>query len=202
MTTDLILIRHGETDWNIEGRYQGQAGLGLNSRGRAQALKAVASLSGIAVDAIYASDLERACETADIIARALRLPVTLDARLREIHQGDWQAVLYADIQAQYPTELQQFRSDPLHHAPPGGETLTALAVRVIAALEDISRQHPAQRVVIVTHKLPIALIRCVTEGRHACEVWNAIPGNAQSLRLRWHKDCSETIFQQWLAAAG
>jgi probable phosphoglycerate mutase len=86
--TTLILVRHGETDWNIAGRYQGQADPPLNAKGRAQAESVAAQLIGTHIDAIYSSDLQRARETAETIGTKLKRPVQIGKELREINQGE------------------------------------------------------------------------------------------------------------------
>src|SRR4030067_2492051 len=97
----LILIRHGETDWNVDGRWQGQADVPLNARGIAQAEETAQSLSNVKFAAIYSSDLARARQTAEALSRIVGLPVQTDARLREIHQGAWQGLRVPEIEAQY-----------------------------------------------------------------------------------------------------
>lgn len=95
--TRLILVRHGETDWNVEGRYQGHSDVPLNARGRAQAARLAEALRGSDIRAIYSSDLARARETAEALAHATRLAVQHDPRLREIDQGDWEGMLFLEI---------------------------------------------------------------------------------------------------------
>ena len=185
MGTDLLLVRHGQTDWNVEGRYQGQDGPGLNAAGRAQAEAVARELAAARPEALFSSDLPRALETAQIIGRIVGLPVQLEPRLREIHQGIWQGMLYSDIQRQYGEALRRFREDPLHSPPPGGETLARLKARIIAALDDIAARRPDSRVVVVTHKLPIALLRCMEADCPFDRVWQMIPDNAQVITLRW-----------------
>lgn len=129
--TQLILIRHGETDWNVEGRWQGQADVPLNERGRAQAVQLAQELKDDGIDAIYSSDLIRALETAEKLSEATKLSVQIDRRLREIHQGEWQGMLVSEIQTRYADRFARRRDDPLHIAPPGGETVAQVKTRVI-----------------------------------------------------------------------
>lgn len=185
MTATLILMRHGQTDWNVEGRYQGQSNNPLNELGRQQAHQAAAALQGVKIEHIYSSDLLRAQQTAQIAADLLHLPVTVDARLREIHQGKWQGMLYADIQRDFAQELQRFREMPLKYSPPSGETLAEVATRFFAALDEISTVHTQGNVIIVTHKLPIALVRCHTENIPLARVWDALPANAEHQQIVW-----------------
>lgn len=162
--TRLLVVRHGETAWNVEGRYQGQADPPLNDRGTAQAEEAAARLENAGVDAIYTSPLKRAAQTAEAIARRLSLPVRTDPRLMEIHQGRWQEQLVTDIQMQYPELLAQWRADPWSTSPPDGETLQAVRQRVTAAVADIVARHPDETVVVVTHRIPIGMIKMAYQG--------------------------------------
>jgi broad specificity phosphatase PhoE len=102
--TRLLLVRHGETDWNTTGRFQGQADPPLNANGRAQAASLAAQLAQTRIGAIYSSDLQRARDTAEIVARKLGMTVRVDRRLREINQGEWDGMLTTDIIARYPVE--------------------------------------------------------------------------------------------------
>lgn len=174
-----MLIRHGETDWNVEGRYQGQADPPLNERGRAQARRVAKALQGQRLDALYASDLRRAAETAEAIGRATGLAVRYDPRLREIHQGEWQGLLVTEIERRYPELFRRWQVAPLRVTLPGGESITQMQERVLAAVEDIVRQHPGQRVAIVAHKLPIAVIKCRYQDIPLEHLWDLIPPNAE-----------------------
>lgn len=175
--TTLYLIRHGETPWNVEGRYQGQLDPPLNPNGLRQARETAARLAPLGFEAIYSSDLARARQTADALARQTGLPVQLDPRLREIHQGRWQGVLITNIRKRWPRELHGWETDPWHHAPPGGETLPRLQRRVFAAVDDIAARHPTGRVAVFTHKLPIALLKIRWRGHPAQNIWALLPAN-------------------------
>ncbi|HZW02320.1 MAG TPA: histidine phosphatase family protein [Anaerolineaceae bacterium] len=157
--TRLLLVRHGETAWNVEGRYQGQADPPLNERGQAQAAQLAGRLAGAGIDVIYASPLRRALQTAEAIARRTGAPVRTDPRLMEIHQGRWQEQLVTDIQANYPELFARWQADPWRSHPPEGESLTAVQQRVSAAVDDILAGHRGQTVALVTHRIPIGLIK-------------------------------------------
>lgn len=177
--TRLILIRHGETDWNAEGRWQGQIDVPLNEKGREHARRLATELAGEGIQALFASDLSRALETAQPLAEALNLPIQTDARLREINQGDWQGLLVTEIQARY-AELFQMRTDNPHSiAPPGGETVPQVQERVVQALDEIIRRHPQETVAIVAHGFVIAVLRIRLENRALDEVWDLIPGSGE-----------------------
>ena len=157
--TDIIIIRHGETTWNVEGRYQGQADPPLNNRGLDQAHEVAELLEDYNLELIYSSPLIRASKTAQVIADQLHIPLHTDARLSEINQGDWQTRLRAEIESLYPDLFQRWETEPWAVTPPGGEGLTAVQSRVYAAIDDIVDHHPGSRVGLVTHRIPIALIK-------------------------------------------
>jgi broad specificity phosphatase PhoE len=163
----------------VEGRYQGQADPPLNDRGRAQARRVAETLQGQRLDALYASDLRRAAETAEAIGQATGLAVRYDPRLREIHQGEWQGLPVTEIERRYPNLFRRWQEAPLTVTLPGGESIAQMQERVLAAVEDIARQHPVQRVAIVAHKLPIAVIKCRYQDIPLERIWDLIPPNAE-----------------------
>src|SRR5947208_8271356 len=122
--TTLLLARHGETDWNREGRWQGWADPPLNEAGRSQAHELAEQLRHVSFDAVYSSDLRRAHETAEIVAAPHGVPVVPDEGLREIDIGPWSGLTRAVIEERYPSGER-----------PGGETREEHAARVLAAVE-------------------------------------------------------------------
>jgi broad specificity phosphatase PhoE len=153
--TTLILVRHGETDWNRDGRWQGHADEPLNDRGREQARALADELGGEDVAAVYSSDLSRARETAEIIAARLARPVDVDARLREVHIGGWSGLTTAEIEARFPDEVARWHGEDPGHTFDGGESYAAMGERVVAALEEIAARHPEEQVLVVLHGGPI-----------------------------------------------
>jgi len=178
MITTIYTIRHGETPWNIEGRYQGQLDPPLTERGLQQAQSTAAQLAPLGFDAIYSSDLARARQTAEALAAEIGLPVQLDSRLREIHQGEWQGVLIRDIRRDWPDEIGGWEDDPWNHYPPGGESLQQQQARVFAAFDDIAARHPRGKVAVFTHKLPIALLKIRFQAHAPEQIWSLLPANA------------------------
>jgi 2,3-bisphosphoglycerate-dependent phosphoglycerate mutase len=160
-TTEFIFVRHGETDWNAEGRIQGHNGPGLNTLGRQQAAEAAQSLIGTRVDAIYSSDLERAHQTAEIIAQAVGVPVQIDARLRERAHGDWEAKTTKDLDVEVPDWRKLWQRVDLDMSAPGGESTRQVVARIGPVLEEIAAAHPGGRVVIVTHGGIIGTLRTI-----------------------------------------
>lgn len=185
--TQLWLVRHGQTDWNRQGRYQGQADPPLNAAGLAQAeaLAGQLAASGERFAAIYASDLQRARDTAEVIGAALGLPAKVDARLREINLGRWEGMLAVDIVRQYPAEWAQRERDPWNSPAPGGETPAAVAARVEAAANDIAQAHPAGTVLIVAHGFALATLLCRARGHPLVEVYSLVPPNAHPEVVVW-----------------
>ena len=178
MSTTIYMIRHGETPWNIEGRYQGQLDPPLTEKGQQQAQATALKLAPLGFDAIYSSDLTRARQTAEALARATGLPIQFDSRLREIHQGKWQGVLIGDIRKGWPDELAGWENDPWNHHPPEGESLQAQQARVTAAFDDIVARHLSGKVAVFTHKLPIALLKIRLQGPPPEQIWSLLPANA------------------------
>jgi 2,3-bisphosphoglycerate-dependent phosphoglycerate mutase len=134
--TTLLLVRHGETDWNADGRLQGHTDRPLSDHGRRQARKLAEELSGEEIEAVYSSDLARARETAEVVGDRLGLPVELDPELREKDWGNWEG-------------LTAVERDRVEFA---GESTEAHQQRMLRALERISERHPGDaRVLVVTH---------------------------------------------------
>ena len=181
----VCLVRHGQTDWNLEGRYQGQSDVPLNENGRLQARALAQQLQGQYFAAAYTSDLQRASETAGIIAAFIGLTVTPDPRLREINQGEWEGQLVEVIKARFAGLWQQRTVDPASIRPPGGETVEEVAWRVYAVLDDIARQHPAGPVLVVSHGLALATVICKVRGIPIGQAYTVIPDNATPLWVDW-----------------
>ena len=183
--TKFWLVRHGQTDWNVSGRWQGQSSSapGLNVVGVAQAQALREQLRGLHFSAIYSSDLLRARQTAALIAEPRGLAVSLEPRLREIHLGVWEGMLSAEILARYPLELEERQRDPLHARPPGGESVAALALRALAAVRDIAAAGPDAQVLIVAHGVALAVLICQAAGVSLAEVYQYIPDNARPVCL-------------------
>lgn len=151
----LLLIRHAETEHNAQARCQGQSDPPLSAEGLRQAAALAARLAGEEVHAVYAADLRRATETAAAIAAAHGLAVHTDPRLREMAFGEWEGLTWAEIGVRYPQEWAAWQADPLHVAPPGGETLAQVAARVRSVFEAIAERHSDQCVAVVSHGGPL-----------------------------------------------
>lgn len=140
----VLVVRHGQSEWNADGRWQGQSESPLSELGRAQARAATAAVG--AVDAIVASDLERAATTAAIIAEGTGIgPVLTDHRLRERHAGSFEGLTRDEIEAAHPGHLASGRR------PPGWESDASVQERVLAALDDLAVRTPDGEVLVVAH---------------------------------------------------
>ncbi|HUK95572.1 MAG TPA: histidine phosphatase family protein [Gaiellaceae bacterium] len=151
--TTLLLVRHGETDWNRDERFQGQADPPLNQTGRSQAVDLSVLLAADPLSAVYTSPLQRAFETAEIIAAAHGLePSTVEA-LREMYDGSWEGLTRAEVEERFPHEYARWLE---HRRGPGdGESYDGLCGRVVPAILEIAAAHPNGRVLAVTHAGPI-----------------------------------------------
>jgi len=181
--TRLYLVRHGETDWNLQGRWQGQADVALNDHGRQQAQQSAVKLAAIPLEAIYSSDLSRAAETARAIGRVNPAPLVLEPRLREIHQGEWQGLLVGEIQASYADAYQQRLPHPLMMAAPGGETTQQVRDRALAAVGDLLAAYPRGNVAVVSHGFTLAVLLTHFRKIPFEKVWDQVPHNAEIIEL-------------------
>jgi len=157
--TLLLVVRHGETEWNRDERIQGHHDVALSARGVEQAERLAEWLASEPIHAVYSSDLQRARRTADILA-AGRAEVREDARLREACMGAFETLTTAEIRARYPEEFQAWRADSARHRPPGGETLECLRRRCVEALNEHLPKHPGQTVLVATHGGSARVIVC------------------------------------------
>ena len=151
--TRLILVRHGETTWNAEGRIQGHLNSPLSPLGYEQALAVRSRLKGVGAAAIYTSDLARTQETIRPLAELLNVPVSPRFDLREKCYGEWEGMTPAEVESAFPGEWTRFRSRPdLDFHIPGGETWHDVQIRVVAACREIlSRHEPGDTMIVVGH---------------------------------------------------
>ncbi len=182
----LLLARHAPTDWNNEGRYQGQQDIELGPGGRRLASLLARRLALEPIDQVRCSDLRRAHETARIVSEKRGLPVAPDARLRELSFGAWEGLSHDEIRQRYPQELAAWEADPLRTAPPGGETLAHLAERVGSFLADLTREAgPERAVLVVGHRGSLQVLLCLALGlppEFRWKFWIA-PASLSELRL-------------------
>lgn len=183
--TRLFAIRHGETGWNAERRIQGQRDIELNARGRWQALQLPRALADEAIDAVYASDLRRAHDTARALADATGLAVRLDVGLRERAFGRFEGHTFEEIEAKWPEESVRWRQRDPFFGPPGGETLAGFYQRSVEAAQRLAQAHAGRTIVLVAHGGVLdALYRAATrQDLQSPRTWE-VP-NASVNRLLW-----------------
>jgi probable phosphoglycerate mutase len=163
----LLLWRHGQTTWNVEGRFQGQTDIPLDATGEQQAERAARLLAALHPDAIISSDLSRAMATAAPLSRLTGLTVTTDKDLRERHGGAWEGLTNAEIRTRYPVEYAQW-------LPPGGESTAMVGERAGAALQRIADTlAPGSLAVVVSHGAALRLGAAVLLGLPE-ELWGVI----------------------------
>jgi 2,3-bisphosphoglycerate-dependent phosphoglycerate mutase len=149
--TRLIVIRHGETAWNVDGRLQGQLDIPLNERGREQARRTAHWLAEDAPDVVVSSDLSRARATAEAIATFNRCPLLFDEGLRERSFGSFQGFTHVEVAERWPEQSARWKSRDPEFQPGDGESLNTLFERTEAALLRIAEAHAGKTVVVVAH---------------------------------------------------
>lgn len=153
--TEIWLIRHGETAWNAQRRFQGHSDVPLNARGNGQARHLADRLRQAHAErpfsAIYSSDLSRARHTAEPASLAIKLPVRLDARLRERHYGVLSTLTPEEMAVEHPEAFRHWKQRDPDYVLPGGESLTQFSQRVLDTLAAIAREHPEQAIIVVAH---------------------------------------------------
>jgi probable phosphoglycerate mutase len=149
--TRVVAIRHGETDWNVQTRIQGQLDVALNDKGRVQAARLALALGSEDLSAIYASDLQRTVATAQPLAARAGLPVRTDPALRERGFGTFEGLTWAQVEQDHPEASRRWRLREAGFGPPGGETLAVFHERAVAALMAIAARHRGEHIAIVTH---------------------------------------------------
>ena len=147
----IFLIRHGETEWNTEGRLQGNSDVKLSAEGIHQAYLLAEHAQLPNVDVIYSSDLSRAVETAKVLGAKFNLPVTTTPNLREINFGDWEGKSIAELNEKHPKSFGRFFTAPERCHPPNGETFLEAQARVMNVVRNIIAEHDNRNVVIVAH---------------------------------------------------
>lgn len=184
--TKLFLVRHGQTDWNVATRYQGHSDIPLNETGLQQAATAVQNFTGTPYEAIYASDLQRAQQTAHYFSMDSGLPILSDGRLREIFLGEWEGKSFSQIRDDYPELVALRRAEPTRYASPNGETVMEVARRVVAAADDISAAHPDGNVLVVAHGMSMATLYCLSKQMDLNLVFTQIFDNAEIRPVEWY----------------
>lgn len=158
--TRFVLVRHGETNWNREGRYQGQIDTPLSAFGLEQGRKVAAALKEVPIDICYASPLSRSYDTAAMCAEPHNLSIIKDERLLEINHGEWEGLLSAEVQERYPQLAAQWRQTVVGVQMPGGENMEDVRARSMEAFREYAAKHEGQTVLVVAHDAVNKAIIC------------------------------------------
>ena len=170
--TRIILVRHGETTWNVEGRYQGQEDTPLSERGMAQAARLAEGLADVTIDRAISSHLKRSFITAETVCGRHGIAVSADARLSEINHGSWEGQLATEIQAAYPEDFARWHSQPhLVQMPDGGENLEDVRRRVRDAFDDYARDYDGETLLVAAHDAVNKAIICDIMGLDMSHFW-------------------------------
>ena len=145
----ILLVRHGETDWNRSGQIMGERPVPLNQNGEVQVKRLASFLKSRSIRALYSSPVARAIQTGEILASVLQVPLTADRGLTEIKVGEWEGRYWEDLTAEFAR--QQFYTSPEEARPPGGETLSEVQIRAVAAVERARARAEADRLLFVSH---------------------------------------------------
>ena len=169
----IVLVRHGATDWNLEHRCQGSSDRDLSDVGLRQAEEIAARLRQETIHGIYSSDLKRARRTAEVISAHHSLPVIIEKSIRELDHGHLEGLTFNEIKQNHGEFLLRWRSEPAELQVPGGERLADVAERAWLGLHQIVTRHePSDTIVVVSHNFPIVGIVCRITGTHLNEYRN------------------------------
>lgn len=184
--TRLILTRHGETHWNIEGRVQGAMDSPLTEKGILQARGLGKRLQGEGITRIYTSDLPRAIQTADEVRRELGLSeIHLSSALRELSFGEWEGKKWGELRKLYPELFSAWDKGPHEVQIPGGESMGEVTKRAWEFIQELPKNHSGETILVVTHGLTLQLIIKKALGL-AVEQWEDVP---------WQYNTSVNIFE-------
>ena len=183
--TRLIVVRHGETAWNVDTRIQGHLDIPLNATGLWQARQLGDALAGEAISAIYTSDLLRARRTAQAVADATGAALVDEPGLRERAFGSFQGRTFAEVETEHPEQARRWRQRDPDYAPQGGESLRVLRERVVDTTHRLAARHPGELVLLVTHGgvLDVLYRAATRQDIQAPRTWQL--GNAAINRLLW-----------------
>lgn len=165
-------MRHGQTSWNQEGKYQGHSDISLNERGVRQGNLVAKRLANEKISAIYSSDLLRAQQTAEAIAGYHGLSVITKPEFREINFGIWEGLTYQEIMEDWSEILTAMYDKPGEFGPPQGESFQAVKQRVTYALQECIKEHQEQNIVLVSHGGTMRVLLCAALAIGLDKMWS------------------------------
>lgn len=158
--TKIVFIRHGQTEWNITGKYQGQTNVPLSEEGVRQAQKLAENFPLERLDAVHASDLDRAMVTAGCVAARFGLEVQPEAAFRELSFGEWEGLTYEEIVSRWPDAMENFLQQPDRLSIPSGESFRDLQARAVARVQELICQYDGKIIAVVAHGGILRTILC------------------------------------------
>lgn len=183
--TEIFLVRHGQTEWNVGGRFQGQSDVPLSAEGRVQATLVAEHFPAQRLKMVYASDLVRAAETGRAIAARLSAPLVLTEKLREMFFGQWEGLTYDEIVDGWPDSGPLFFDAPEALIPPEGETFQMVQDRAVPFLEEVAEKHAGESIVLVAHGAIIRTLVAYMLGMPMRNVWRTRQGNTGISRVTY-----------------
>lgn len=181
----LIFVRHGQTEWNAQSRWQGWLDSPLSEKGREQARGAREKLRDTAIDFVYASSVGRALDTAAIIIEPHGLDVVADDRLRERFYGGYEGLNSAEIEQRFPgSRFSVARDTRSNWRPPDGESMAEVRERVAAFISEATKKHAGQTVLCATHSGTVRAVDSIWSGKPFEEIWHRVPGNCSILIIK------------------
>jgi len=192
--TRLIIVRHGQTEWNRVERFRGRADLPLNETGLRQAEAAARRIAARwPVHAVYASPLQRTMSTAEPIAAAQGLPVLPREALIDIEYGEWQGLSPDEVSSRYPALYTLWRTQPQCVQIPGGESLEGVRGRAVHCMEELAARHDGQSIVLVSHLVVCRLLVLAALGLDSSHFWRIQQENATLNAFAWERGAYQIV---------
>lgn len=169
--TQIVLVRHGQTEWNKHERFRGWIDIELDETGLKQAEAAAPRIAQWEVEAIYSSPLKRTMATAQIIANRLGLPVVPLEGIIDMNFGVWQGLSIGEVKQNYPKLFELWHNNPHRLEIPQGESLEEVRKRAVATIDDIAARHENEMVTLVTHRVVCKMLLCHLLGLDNSHFW-------------------------------
>ncbi|MCK8826486.1 alpha-ribazole phosphatase [Natroniella acetigena] len=195
METEVILVRHGETEWNRDFKFQGSQDVELSAEGKEQGEKLAVRLASEKIDKIYSSNLTRAYQTANLVAEKHELQVIQVDGLQEINFGEWEGMTYQEINEEFDFTVDQWMKDPVTKKPPAGESLKQLEERTIKALKTIIKEETGNKIVVVSHGGVIKTLLCNLLEMPLNKSWKLKQSNTAVNILKFYEGQASVILE-------
>ena len=170
----LYILQAGRTEWSDAGRFESAVGVPLTEAGAAAVRAILEELAGRDITAVYSSDEQADCQTAQIAADVLGVKRHCRQELRDVDYGLWQGLLIEEVRRRYAKAYRQWREAPAEGRPPGGESFPEVQERIGRAVRKIARKHKGRSVVLVLKPIPAALLNCRLTGQNLSTIWQQV----------------------------